>query len=404
MRILVVTHRFPYPADKGDRIRGFTWLEALGQEHCVDLLTFADKDVTHELICALREKTKIERIFPVRVNGLGCFFYGAISAVSGFSLTEGYFYSHRFEQQLKELLRLNKYDVCVAVCSSVGSYFSRVSCSCRVIMDFVDVDSYKWFLYGEYVSGVRGLFYRRESEKLVELERKLAGLADEVVVITPSEARKLEFSDVKVIGNPVRSCSIGMAEAEFFGEANRIVFVGQMDYFPNVDAVCWFSEEVWPEISCMYDDLRFVIVGRNPSRKVRKLSRLRNVDVVGRVDNVRDYLHSSISVIPLRIVCGLQNKLLESLSSGVPVVCSSGVAESAGIEEGEGVLVADSVSDWVLSISRLKENPEFASRLGIEGKDAVIERFSKREIYGKMLGVVDGLSGETEEGRVALVC
>ncbi len=404
MRILVITHRFPYPADKGDRIRGFTWLSALGSEHCVDLLTFADDSVDGGQIEDLIEKTRIRNVFPVRENRFGRIAYGVISAVSGFSLTEGYFYSNRFEQRLKELLRVNNYDACLAVCSSVGSYFLRVSPRCRTIVDFVDVDSYKWQLYSESVGGLRGKFYRRESEKIALLERRLMGVCDGIVVITSSEASRLEFSDVEVVGNPVGVSGSAVVGLENGGEIRRIVFVGQMDYFPNVDGVCWFARNVWPELNRRYGDLRFTIVGRNPCYKVRNLSKLEGVEVTGEVSDVKDYFKGAISVVPLRIVCGLQNKLIESLSCGVPVVASSGVALAADIDAGEGVIVAECVSDWVGSIARLKEEPKFAFGLGIAGRKAVAKRFSRAKVYRQMLNIVEGQMQGADAERAELVC
>ncbi len=405
MRILVVTHRFPYPADKGDRIRSFTWLEALGGRHSVDLLTFAEEDICGSDVEELISRTGISRVFPVRVNKIARAFYGLSSVISFKSVTEGYFYSSRFRQRLEELLRLNVYDVCLAICSSVGSYFLKVNPTCRTVVDFVDVDSYKWRLYGEYFSGLRGVFYRREAERLSELEQMLIGYSDDIVVISPTEASKIEYADVHIIGNPVR---YDIERNSWLGNGNkkinRIVFVGQMDYFPNVDGVCWFAEEVWPKLKERYRELRFEIVGRAPSRKVRKLKSVEGIDVVGNVDSVEDYLRDCISVIPLRIACGLQNKLLESLSCGSAVVCSSGVAQAAGFESGEGVLVADSAREWVDSVSMLLEEPRFAFRLAREGREIVMRRFSRREIYSKMLQVVQGNVYEDESCKVALVC
>ncbi len=399
MRILVITHRFPYPPDKGDRIRGFSWLESLAGEYRVDLLTFTDKTVDDSLIDQLIQKTGIENVFTIRQSKASQSIYGLKSIVNGFSLTEGYFYHPRFEHQLKTLLNENDYDACLAVCSSVGSYFLRVAPKCRTIVDFVDVDSYKWAIYSERFRGFRKRFYLREADKVALLERQLIASADDVVVITPMEAQKLEFADVKVIANPVKKYEDALPAAT---DITRIVFIGQMDYFPNVDTVCWFAENIWPAIHKRYPHLKFMIVGRNPSHRVRKLGRSKSVVVTGQVEDVNEYLKSAISVIPLRMVCGLQNKLIQSLASGKPVIATSNVAHSAGFDDGEGLLIADSVDEWVNAITRLMEDRSLSYYLSQQGQELVTQRFAKEKIYSQMRKLV--LPEVNESRRMALVC
>jgi len=399
VRILVITHRFPYPADKGDRIRGFSWLEALAGEYRVDLLTFVNDTVKQSQINQLIQQTNIENVFPVKTNKVCQSIYGVTSAINGLSLTEGYFNNPHFEHQLKTLLTKNNYDACLAICSSVGSYFLRVTPKCKTIVDFVDVDSYKWSLYADRFSGFKRRLYRREADKVAILERQLIAATDEVVVITPMEAQKLEFAGVKVIANPAE---IRQDVLPASTNIEHIVFIGQMDYFPNVDAVCWFAEDIWPAIYRRYPHLKFMIVGRNPSSRVRRLEKLESVVVTGQVDDVSEYFESAISVVPLRIVCGLQNKLIESLAYGRPVIATSDVALSADLDDGTALLIADSVDDWIDAITRLIEDPSLSYHLSRDGQKLVAERFSKEKIYSQMRELMS--SDMTEIHRMAMVC
>jgi sugar transferase (PEP-CTERM/EpsH1 system associated) len=123
----------------------------------------------------------------------------------------------------------------------------------------------------------------------------------------------------------------------FAADEDAIVFTGAMDYWPNVDAVCWFAHEVLPAIRAARPQAHFHIVGMQPAPTVQALARLPGVTVVGRVPDVRPYLqHARVVVAPLRVARGIQNKVLEAMAMGRPVVVSASAAEGltavAGVE------------------------------------------------------------------------
>jgi len=384
VRVLVVTHRLPYPPDKGDRIRAYQWLNALARDHEVDVLALADEEVPLDHRRALEQCA--HRVWTVTRRRSDLAGRMIRSILTGRSLTEAYFGSRRFSETLHRLLAEHEYDVCVAICSSVAAHVLHASSPPPLIVDLVDVDSVKWRRYGERHRGLRKWIYRRESETVARLERELAARADTIVTVSPAECELLQR-----IAPAARSRAIPNAvDGDFFrpfdagGNIDHLVFVGQMDYFPNVDAVAWFAQQVWPALRQRRTDLKWMIVGRHPSRAVKRLGKLPNVTVTGTVADVRPYLRSAISIAPLRVACGVQNKVLEALSCGRPVVASSEVVRGLSLHAQKEILLADEPAEWIAAIELLLDDPALARRLGENARRAVRNRFDGHQAADRM--------------------
>jgi glycosyltransferase involved in cell wall biosynthesis len=143
-----------------------------------------------------------------------------------------------------------------------------------------------------------------------------------------------------------------------------VVFCGVMDYKPNVEAVVWFAEDVWPRVRAKRPDATFVVVGANPTAAVMALARRDpSIEVTGRVDAVQPHLwRSAVSVAPVELAQGVQNKVLEALAAGLPVVVTSAVRAGlpAGVER--GCLVADEPDGFSRSVVELLNQPPHARR------------------------------------------
>jgi sugar transferase (PEP-CTERM/EpsH1 system associated) len=176
-------------------------------------------------------------------------------------------------------------------------------------------------------------------------------------------------------------------DAEFFSPAadrpspfeageHPLVFTGAMDYWPNVDAVCWFVEAVLPALRMRWPGLRLHIVGRNPTAAVRALQG-DAVVVSGTVPDVRPYLqHAAVVVAPLRLARGVQNKVLEAMAMGRPVVASSRCVEAIDARAGTEILAAVDASEFVDGISALLSDAARACAIGNAGRACVLDRCS----------------------------
>jgi sugar transferase (PEP-CTERM/EpsH1 system associated) len=238
----------------------------------------------------------------------------------------------------------------------------------RRIMDFVDVDSDKWRQYAEGKSWPMSWIYNREAKRLLDFEKQVAREFDASVFVTsyevnlfdrlaPETSRKhfavangvaTDYFDPAIeFENPYSECTL------------PIVFTGMMDYWANIDAVSWFSRKVFPGIRSRVSNAEFWIVGASPTKDVLALDSLDGVHVTGRVTDVRPYLkHAKLAVAPLRIARGIQNKVLEALAMGCPVLCTSHAATGLQQSATMPVTVLDDATDLAAAATSFLEGGE----------------------------------------------
>jgi sugar transferase (PEP-CTERM/EpsH1 system associated) len=254
----------------------------------------------------------------------------------------------------------------------------------RSVLDFVDVDSHKWGQYAARKPWPWNRVYRRESRVLGDFERTVATLFGASVFVSSSEAALfrartgLPASRITHINNGV-DADYFSAERNYpnpYSPGEKIlVFTGAMDYWPNVDAVCWFAGEIFPEILQREPGARFYIVGARPTPAVRDLSRDPGVCVTGTVEDIRPYLaHARAAVAPLRIAQGVQNKVLEGMAMAKPVLATTLAME--GIEPCPGL--TDRVADTPQAMQEealLLLQGETNLQRGALGRQWVLQRY-----------------------------
>ena len=167
-----------------------------------------------------------------------------------------------------------------------------------------------------------------------------------------------------------------------------LVFTGAMDYWPNVDAVSWFAAEVLPRLREKRPQLRFHIVGRAPTAAVRALAAVAGAGVVvrGTVPVVRPYLqHAAVVVAPLRLARGIQNKILEAMAMGRPVVAATACVEALTADPGREILDAATADDYLRCIDLLLQAPDRAAAMGNAGRVRVQRSYT----WAAHLAVID---------------
>lgn len=367
-RILYITHRVPWPPDRGDRIRTWNILKFLAQRADVDLICLADEPVSKETRQALNQVT--HRLAIVPHTGARRYVRGALSLLSGKTVTEGLFES----RVLKSLVRLwgaqTEYTAALASSSGIARYLQKplLQHSGRIWVDLIDVDSQKWLDYAGSSRFPMSQVYGLEGARLRRLEIKLADTCDRLLVV--SEAERQLFRDfcptarVQAIGNGVDTAYFAPAPTEV--TEHSCVFVGVLNYLPNSDAVRWFTQHVWARVRERFPDAVFRIVGKSPGPEVLALNAEPGVRVVGPVPDVRPWLNSSSCVVvPLRIARGVQNKVLEAMACGRPTICSPAPLKGLHVEPGLQLLQADSADDWVQQISMVFNERDRAEELGM---------------------------------------
>jgi sugar transferase (PEP-CTERM/EpsH1 system associated) len=265
-------------------------------------------------------------------------------------------------------LRAKDYDLIFVYCSSMAQ-FIPIPSKVPAVIDFVDADSAKWAQYAKSGPFLSSWLYGREGAALARYEKKVAGEFNLSFVTTEQEALDLGGGgcrSVEVVANGVRQPD-PFDSMEIPADIRQlqpyVLFVGTMSYRPNVDAVEYFAQEILPLVQQTHPLLRFLIVGRDPTPAVKKLAQLPGVVVTGSVPDVHPYLAGAdAAVAPFRIAQGVQNKVLEALVSGVPVVLTSKPARAISGPAAQVLLVADTPAEFAEKVRSVLENPQIRRR------------------------------------------
>jgi sugar transferase (PEP-CTERM/EpsH1 system associated) len=281
-----------------------------------------------------------------------------LSLLSSRPLSVASFYSWKLAKKIAYRLHSEKVDR-ILVFSSVMAEYVRHVFDIPKVIDFVDLDSEKWRLYADYHSFPLSRIYRLEADRLAGYEEEIARAFNHVLFVSKEEAellrRGLRNRWISVIPNGVDLDYFAPnGEALFYPNQPILVFTGAMDYFPNIDAVQYFCKAIFPLLRKAMPEVRFSIVGRNPTQRVKVLGCHPNVTITGAVPDVRPYLaKATIAVAPLRIARGVQNKILEAMAMGLPVVGTSQAFQGLQVTRGDGVRIADAPEEFAQEVLTL---------------------------------------------------
>ena len=379
--ILYLTHRLPYPPDKGDKIRSYHLLKHLCRNYTVHLGTFIDDeaDLQHvETVRTLCKEVYVGRIHPLRAR------VASLPALlSSAPLTTAYYRDpglHRWIAQLRRDYPITRF---LVFSSAMAQFVPDDPGSIRCI-DFVDIDSDKWAQYATRKPAPISWVYRREARTLLQYERSVATRFDASLFVSEAEAelfKKLapeSCAKIDYFSNGVDTEYFSPAHAlanPYPGGTQAIAFTGAMDYWPNVDAVTWFADEVFPLILAQHPQARFYIVGSKPTAAVIALGQRPNIVVTGRVPDVRPYLaHAVAAVAPLRIARGIQNKVLEAMAMAKTVFVTPAALEGIAAESGRDLVRVDDAGGMASAVNAFLRDP--TADLGPAARNLVQQRFS----------------------------
>jgi hypothetical protein len=254
------------------------------------------------------------------------------------------------------------------------------------------MDSQKWLEYARYKPFPLSLGYAWEGHRLSAYERRLARRYDLCTATTRAEWETLESYGTGVASdwfpNGVDSDYFSPSDSSY--DADTIAFVGRMDYYPNQQAMFQFCRDTLPILRQRRPGLKLLIVGADPSPKVRRLSEIEGVAVTGSVPDVRQFVRrAALTVAPLSIARGTQNKVLESMAMGVPVVASRAAAGGVDAVAGEHFLVADTVPEQCEAITSLLEDPSRRARFSQAGRARVLSNHAWTQSMQRLDRIID---------------
>lgn len=354
MRVLYLTHRLPYAPNRGDRIRSYHLLAGLRQAFEVDLVSLVHDgdEAAHAADMSARGVT----VSCAPVAGVSRWLRAPFALAGPEPLTHVLLDAPAIDGLLAEIVAARRPDAVLAFCSSMAKFALRPPLAgIPLVLDMVDVDSQKWRRLAEVSAAPRRWVYRREARVLAAFERRATTHAATALVINDKEREALTAlapgADVRVLPNGVDVDDFRPAGPA--PPSRTVVFCGVMNYAPNEAGARWLAAEVWPRVVARHPDAQLEIVGSEPSALVRALA-APGISVTGAVPHTRDHLwRAAVAAAPLHTARGLQNKVLEALAAGVPVVTTNAVREGLPDEVASGCAVADDPEGFADAVVKL---------------------------------------------------
>lgn len=380
--ILYLVHRLPYPPNKGDKVRSFHLLKHLAAQHRVFLGTFVDDEQDWQYLDKLRGLCA--EVHAAALNPRLAKLKSLRGLLNGEALSLPFYRDAGLSAWIAQLVSRQKIDAVIVFSSPMVQYAEPLR-HLPMLVDFVDVDSAKWSDYGRAHAWPMSWLYGREGRELLAFERRSAESAACSFFVTDKEVEL--FRDLTPGMQAAVEPLCNGVDAEFFSPRADcvspfasgqipLVFTGAMDYWPNADAVIWFVAEVLPRLRERWPTLHFHIVGRSPTPAVQALAG-EAVSVTGTVPDVRPYLqHAAAVVAPLRLARGIQNKILEAMAMGRPVVAAGSCVQAIAATEGLELLAAVEVDDYVRQLDGLLQDAAKAAAIGAAGRARVLASYS----------------------------
>lgn len=390
MKILYVCHRFPFPPKRGGKIRPFNMISHLSRTHEVTVASLVRSDDEAAQGQGLKEHCRAFLMEKIAAPAAMARMIVRLPVATPSSM--GYFYSPRLAARIRQELATERYDLIFVHCSSVAQYVEDVRGIAK-ILDFGDMDSQKWLEYADQRRFPLALGYRLEGVKMERAERRLAQRFDLCTCTTRAE---LETLDNYGTGARTGWFPNGVDHGFFrpsgeLYDPDTICFIGRMDYYPNQECMFDFCANALPLIRARRPHVKLLIVGADPSPAVRRLGELPGVTVTGSVPDVRPYvLRAAVNVAPLNIARGTQNKILESMAMGVPVVASPRAAGGIDAVAGEHFLVASTAQEYADAVLRLLEHPDARQRYAEAGRARVCSHHDWAASMARLDRLIDG--------------
>jgi len=400
----MLTHRLPYPPDRGDRIRSYHLLKALAEHFTVDIACTSEDVVWlqhHQLLATIADRVLIQ---PVSANLSRM--RGGWAFLTGQPVTPACHYRPGMAATLRQWHERKPFDVVLTFCTGMIDYARLITQPqnrtgppgpndkpVRHVLDLVDVDSIKWAGYARHTWAPLRWVYAAEARRLRRVEAGQFDHLDAVTVVSDAEALAYrqhvgDHPNLQTVHNGV--------DLDYFspladGDPHTLVFVGVLNYRPNAEGITWFVKRALPTLRKRVANAKLMIVGRHPTQHILELGRHPGVEVVGSVPDVRQYLQqASIVIAPLQLARGVQNKVLEAMACAKPVVCSPQAAQGINADTQRHLRVADTPDQWANQIKTLMDEPTLRQSIGRAAREHVEQHHSWQKCLQPMIDLIAG--------------
>lgn len=364
MRLLALLSRFPYPLEKGDKLRAYHQLRQLSAQHEVYLVALSEYAVPNADLQQLTPYCK--EIYPIKIDATRRFFNLGKAFFSGLPIQCGYFYNKQIQKQIDEIIQKVQPDWLYCQLFRMAEYVKDKPI--KKVLDYQDVFSKGMWRRYERAPWYLKPFFKMEARRVARYEADIFDMFDATTIITdidrdliPHERRQ----EIVVVSNGVDFDTFSHQPQE---KKYDLIFSGNMNYGPNVDAAEYLCQDIFPHLHVEFPKLKIVLCGANPSPRVKALEN-EHVKVTGWVDSMAEwYAQSKIFIAPMRMGTGLQNKLLEAMAMQLPCVTSSLAGKPLKEQDRDkAVIICNTTADYVDAVRKLLLDQNYYRTLSEQG-------------------------------------
>jgi hypothetical protein len=394
VKILLLTPRFPYPPDRGDRVHIYSLLRALSARHQVTLLSFADGEEPAES----RERVSryCERVVTVRLSRARSWLQAWLGLFSSVPSQVAFYWSGRMESEVRRAVAHGGFDVILVHAIRVAPPVLDLAHPLKILYQ-VDSVGRELGLSVPFVPWWKrpGVLWERW-----RVDRYLPGCSRRFAqtwAVSPVDGQ-----DLVRLGCPrVEVVPLGVDEGLLRLERRpaaepRVMFLGNLSVPHNIDAAEFAAVEIWPAVRSRWPQARLILAGADPAAAVRRLADIAGVEVTGRVPDLTDLWRSAhVMLAPIRYSAGAQFKVIEAMAAGVPVVTTPPVAAAIGAVDPDQVLVAATADGLSAAVARTLEDAEAAARRAARAREHVLAAFTWDAQVRRMEELIGRCGGAT---------
>ena len=381
MKIAVVTSRFPYPLEKGDKLRLYFQIKYLSLRHEIILLSLEENPISESSLKHIQNFCKSVYTFPIQKNK------AKLNALKAFTqktpLEVGYFFNKKIKTQIEEIIHTEKPDHIYCQLIRMSEYVRQLPYP--KTLDYMDAFSLGMSRRAENSSWFLRYLLKKDAQRIAKYESEVFSDFQNHSIISLQDRNHLSFlkkEEIHVLPNGV--------DTDFFKPQSQVeqkydlAFIGNMGYYPNVQAAIFLGKKILPKLLTKKNNLKILIAGARPNVSVKNLAN-QNITITGWVEDIRTaYAASKIFIAPIFHGRGQQNKILEAMAMGIPCITSDQVNKAIGAIPGESILIANDVESCQEQISLLLENVSLQQQLSEQGLQFIQKNFSW-EKYGQQL-------------------
>jgi sugar transferase (PEP-CTERM/EpsH1 system associated) len=391
MRILCLTSRLPYPPNRGDRLRAFHFIEHLSQEHDLSLVSFIADEAERAHLPSLRAYCRDVQVIPM--SPVRSALSAALNIWRREPLQALYYRLGAMRRAVDDMVATTDFQAAYVHLFRMAPYVADHTQLYRIV-DLTDVISKEIDLSLPYRSLASRAVYHLEKKRIHRYEQWVAQNFEETWLISRSDGQGLAQAspqaNIRIVPN-----GIDLEEFHPTGKSctpNSLIFVGHLRVLHNVDAATHLAEDVLPLVQKEMPSCTLNIVGADPAPQIKQLGQSADITVTGFVPDLNTYLNNaSVFVAPLRFAAGVQNKVLEAMAAGRPVVTTSLVNDGLGAQPEQEILVANDATATARQIVRLLTNEQLREQIGRAGRQFVRSRFSWTHVVERMRAIEESL-------------